>query len=668
MNPQSIDTFFVELLKSALFSNHRFGLVLEGDDNWIKQQCSALYPIFSQNVVFQLGGNQIDESEKSVRYNQGHFLLGQECRILICDLRSGFDANAFTAASGTVLGGGIVLIIKKTDTFKGSIAKKWLNDAFSKLNVISQNSPLPSLSVSEQASQKSFEEQHNAIEKIIRVADGHRKRPLIMTADRGRGKSSALGIAAAKLIIKKQRHIIVTAPSIAAVQPVFEHAKRELVNVVEKKTSLQYGQAVIEFVAPDDLLTRLPNCDCLFVDEAAAIPIPMLQKIALHYNRCVFSSTIHGYEGCGRGFSLKFQAWLKTVRPNGNTVHIRQPIRWADNDSFEKWLFDTFLLNAESEPYAEPLSKTTFCRISQQQLIEQPHILKSCFALLVSAHYQTTPNDLLLLLSDEAVHVYAAFTNNQCVGCILAVEEGELDDGILSDIQNGSRRPKGHLVPVLLSNHLGLSEAAQQRSLRIMRIAVHPDLHSIGIGSEMLSKLLGLNEYEYYSSSFGATEELIRFWHNNEFVPIKLGSHKDQASGTYSVVMVHGQHGWIDDAQQYFRDALCYGVSSTWSEIDTCLIRALLGTLAPLSSSSIPYSLLKRYAGGGANFDSVAAILDKWWQAETSLITKVEDLFIRRVVQRKAWSCCAREFGLTGKKQTEKMFREQLGKLLKSLN
>ena len=71
-----------------------------------------------------------------------------------------------------------------------------------------------------------------------------------------------------------------------------------------------------------------------------------------------------------------------------------------------------------------------------------------------------------------------------------------------------------------------------------MRIAVHPDLHSRGIGSEMLSKLLGLNEYEYYSSSFGATEELIRFWHNNEFVPIKLGSHKDQASGTYSVVMV----------------------------------------------------------------------------------------------------------------------------------
>ena len=213
-----------------------------------------------------------------------------------------------------------------------------------------------------------------------------------------------------------------------------------------------------------------------------------------------------------------------------------------------------------------------------------------------------------------------------------------------------------------------MSEAAQQRSLRIMRIAVHPDLHSRGIGSEMLSKLLGLNEYEYYSSSFGATEELIRFWHNNEFVPLKLGSHKDQASGTYSVVMVHGQHGWIDDAQQYFRDALFYGVSSTWSEIDTCLIRALLSTLAPQSSSPIPYSLLKRYAGGGANFDSVAAILDKWWQAETSLITKVEDLFIRRVVQRKTWSYCAREFGLTGKKQTEQVFREQLGKLLKSLN
>ena len=94
MSPPSIDPFFVELLKSASLSNHRFGVVLEGEDHWIKQQCSALSPIFSQNVVFQLGGNRIGEPEKSVMYNQGHFLLGPECSILICDLRSGFDANA----------------------------------------------------------------------------------------------------------------------------------------------------------------------------------------------------------------------------------------------------------------------------------------------------------------------------------------------------------------------------------------------------------------------------------------------------------------------------------------------------------------------------------------------------------------------------------------------
>jgi tRNA(Met) cytidine acetyltransferase len=199
-----------------------------------------------------------------------------------------------------------------------------------------------------------------------------------------------------------------------------------------------------------------------------------------------------------------------------------------------------------------------------------------------------------------------------------------------------------------------------------MRIAVHPDLHSQGIGSEMLSKLLEFNQYEYYSTSFGATVELIHFWQKNGFASLKLGSHKDQASGTYSVIMVRGQHGWIDEAQQHFRDAFCYGVSTIWSDMDTCLIRALLNTLTPLGSITIPLRLLKSYAEGGTNFDSIAAILDKWWQAEISLIMRVEDLFIRRVVQRKSWSECAREFGLSGKKQTEKAFREQLGILLKS--
>ena len=666
MSPQSIDLFFVELLKSASLCNHRFGVVLEGDDTWISQQCSHLLPVFSQNAIFQLGGESIGKPLKSVGYNQGHFLLGQECRILICDLRSGFDANAFTAASGTVFGGGIILIVKNSHTFNGSVAMQWLNEAFLKLNVISQGSPLPSLPTAKPTPEILFEEQDDAVKKILRVADGHRKRPLIITADRGRGKSSALGIAAAKLIRKKPRHIIVTAPSIATVQPVFEHAKHELVNIVEKKKSLEFGEAVIEFVAPDDLLTRLPNCDCLFVDEAAAIPISMLQKMVLHYNRCVFSSTVHGYEGCGRGFSLKFKAWLEAVRPNSNSVHLNQPIRWSKNDPFEEWLFDSFLLNVEERPYVGALSELTFCRISKQQLISQPHTLKSCFGLLVSAHYQTSPNDLLLLLSEESVHVYAAYSHNQCVGCILAVEEGQLGKDLVSDIQKGSRRPKGHLVPVLLSNHLGLSQAALQRSLRIMRIAVHPDLHSRGIGSEMLSKLFKLSEYEFYSSSFGATAELIRFWHHNGFTPVKLGSHKDQASGTYSVVMVRGHSGWVDDARQHFRDAFCYGASSTWYEIEPSLIRVLVNTMTPFETDSISYSLLKSYAKGGTNFDSVAAILDKWWQTETSLIGRVEDLFIRKVVQRKPWPECAREFGFTGRKQTENMFREQLGRLFKS--
>ena len=136
---------------------------------------------------------------------------------------------------------------------------------------------------------------------------GHRKRPLVLTADRGRGKSSTLGIAAAQLLV--ERHgldIIVTAPSVKAIEPVFSHAiqRLEVIEVVNA-THIRHQGGSLRFVAPDDLLKSKPDCDLLLVDEAAAIPIPMLKSMVGIYHRMVFSTTVHGYEGSGRGFGIK---------------------------------------------------------------------------------------------------------------------------------------------------------------------------------------------------------------------------------------------------------------------------------------------------------------------------------------------------------------------------
>ncbi|MEF1214315.1 GNAT family N-acetyltransferase, partial [Vibrio alginolyticus] len=228
-----------------------------------------------------------------------------------------------------------------------------------------------------------------------------------------------------------------------------------------RKDRLESGQGAIQFIAPDELLSSRPECDLLLVDEAAAIPVPMLKSITEHYHRLVFSTTVHGYEGCGRGFTIKFVDWLQKQRSGMKTWHMTQPIRWSMNDALESWLYDAFLLDAElTHHQLNQVDSISLSKADKDDLISQPSLLRECFALLVNAHYQTSPNDLIHLLQDDNSQLYFAKQDNTVVGVILAVEEGGLDAELVEEIQLGKRRPKGHLAPVTIANHLGFPNVA----------------------------------------------------------------------------------------------------------------------------------------------------------------------------------------------------------------
>ncbi len=73
----------------------------------------------------------------------------------------------------------------------------------------------------------------------------------------------------------------------------------------------------------------------------------MLNQLLRQYNRIAFASTVHGYEGTGRGFAIKFRQQLDAVSPQWRQLRISQPIRWAENDPLERWVFKVLLLDAE---------------------------------------------------------------------------------------------------------------------------------------------------------------------------------------------------------------------------------------------------------------------------------------------------------------------------------
>ncbi len=108
-------------------------------------------------------------------------------------------------------------------------------------------------------------------------------------------------------------------------------------------------------------------------------------------------------------------------------------------------------------------------------------------------------------------------------------------------IFDGRRRPRGHLLPQTLSAHAGLEDAPALRTLRVVRIAVHPALARRGLGRRLLRGLqrdARRDGFDLIGASFGATPELIAFWAACGYRPAQIGTSRNAASGEHALVML----------------------------------------------------------------------------------------------------------------------------------
>jgi len=667
----------VELSHQAQTQLHRYAIELIGESDWTTGLLTQFIALRPNGRYCKLGGDAL-ANHHSLGYKAGAQLLGQDIDGLIYDAADGFDANSLAAAAGTIVGGGLLFIINRRCD-QADCGQVWLEQCCAQLITLRQDSPLPARHLlATPPANIDDSEQKDAIDAINKVLHGHRKRPLVITADRGRGKSAALGMAAGALMKTRKLKILLTAPTPKAVSSVFKHAQLELGSDAHTTSALalSYHDSSLAFIAPDELLKTQPKCDLLLVDEAAAIPVPMLKAVVESYHRLVFSSTIHGYEGCGRGFTLKFLPWLQSVRPGGEHHHLKQPMRWAKDDPLESWLFESFLLNAELDNAQVDLDHVEFRALSRAELVADIGLLRRCFALLVNAHYQTSPNDLLQILSDDSVSLYAGFCGDVCVACVSVVKEGELAAEVIEQIRLGKRRPKGHLIPAALVNHLGVVSAAEQRCYRVMRIAVHPVWQGEGVGSKMLAWLAGQlsRENGYLATSFGATAELVQFWQRCGFQPVWLGSSRDHSSGCHSVVMLRclceQSEAWILNARRYWYDNFSVLLASTFVELEPSIVVTLLkqNIAAPPQPSAHAIQQLYFYAQGGGSIDAITAAAQKMVlhclsQSNPSSISY--QLLVAKLLQHHDWQQLCVSSQLSGRKAAEQKIRDEIAQLVK---
>ncbi|KAJ1729108.1 N-acetyltransferase 10 [Coemansia sp. Benny D160-2] len=377
-----------------------------------------------------------------------------------------------------------------------------------------------------------------------------------LTAGRGRGKSAALGIALAGAVAYGYSNIFVTSPSPENLKTLFqfvfkgfdalgfeEHIDYDIVqstnpdfrDAVVRVNVFRKHRQTIQYIQPHDAFT-LAQAELVVIDEAAAIPLPLVKKLMGPY--LVFmASTINGYEGTGRSLSLKLLQQLreqsrgfvsalasKAAGPSASTssggrslkeIALEEPIRYSLGDPTEQWLNRLLCLDASIAPKTvggcpHP-SECDLYWINRDSLFSYHPVseafLQRQMALFVASHYKNSPNDLQLMSDAPAHQIFVllppidagAARLPEPLCAIQVCLEGEISrQAVMNKLGRGERND-GDLIPWLVSQQYQDNDFAALSGARVVRIATHPDYASMGYGTRALEQLRRFYEGAFHS-------------------------------------------------------------------------------------------------------------------------------------------------------------------------
>ena len=385
------------------------------------------------------------------------------------------------------------------------------------------------------------EQQRAVLKRLHQHITAGTEAPALINAPRGRGKSTLLGILAARWM-NDGYQVTVTAPS-----------RRQLQSL---QTS---AQCALHFEPPDALVEKDLAIDIVILDEAASLPQQMLDALLQRYPRLVMATTSEGYETCGRGFLLRFQQRLASQFAGFLSCTLQDPVRFAPHCPIESWLHQVLLLSPRVRDTALPeLARESleYCANHASQLTEAE--LQACFYLLMDAHYQTSPNDLKLLLDDPKhwLVLQKVWHKNQTyiTGVVWVCVEGELDSALAQAVVDGTRRPTGNLLAQGLAYYFQCRDAARARWWRVIRVAILPGLQNQGLGTQLIDYVTtqAPPDLAGVGTSFASSETINRFWRRSNFLPVRLGARKDPATGCHALIMLYPiSPPWQDEVHQW---------------------------------------------------------------------------------------------------------------------
>ncbi|KAF9761372.1 RNA cytidine acetyltransferase [Nosema granulosis] len=655
-----------------------------------------------------------------INYSQTEKILGQTVDMLILQDFESLTPNLIALSIETCRGGGvIVLLLDKSSSIDSIINTKSdliscgefvprynkrlfrsLIDSNFTLFVDSSLRILPITKYNQEMSQKiasapkqeetkvvgvdgtllglgRTEDQRDILDVLFKAVKDRTERVIYsIQAGRGRGKSVSLGLAVARAIDLKYSSIYVTSPALENVKMVFEFVVKGLEAIgykkyVDFKIVYQFKgkkrlvqrielvkdfKQTIEYFNPFEELRYHP--DMFIIDEAAAIPLPILKKL-LFPNLIIMATTVSGYEGTGRAFSTKMSEYLKDQEDSEKPFDykeffMKKSIRYGENDPVEKWLNKTLLLDVEVKPLSKcpvPSSCDLF-HVSRDLLFSgnkaSEAILRDVFGLFIASHYKNSPNDIQILSDSPSHEVFTLLTtvldNGQEIPRVLCAIHVSFEGRCRGDLLK-----KGNLIPWIVSETYFNKDILECLGVRIVRIAVHPDYMSMGYGSRSLDMLFGflyskqhasitsliyktsnvlfnsledvmIPKISWIGTSFGVTDRLLNFWKKHSLLPICIKQKVSYVTGEHTLILIKSTDSLLEDSikayYSHFKKRFVGQLGYSFTTLPASLCLTLLynkiedrSIVEEIKLSQDDYERLERYSRNTTDFYQIIDIV-----------------------------------------------------------
>jgi len=617
----------------------------------------------AESSVLWIGAEPEQDRFQSIAPRRVVTMLGRSFDAVVLDAHDGLDADVLGQSHGLVRGGGALvlrlpplgvgpsaLIQTKLAAFPhepsdvGTRFFTHVERALARSECVETESPAALVAPSHVVT--GHEEQAQLVEHLRRRWSSSGPTRTAVLADRGRGKSSALGLALRHTLSHTTMRIAVSSAHPEAVAEVFRFACDDPAILLEGR---------LRFVPMSELVFgEVDRFDLIVVDEAAQLPVPMLRRLVEIHEEAhlVLCTTTHGYEGTGRGFSLRLLSWIERGPIPLERLSLTNPIRWGEGDPLERLVFDALLLDAEPTTSVQVEDdRLEAVRLDRDALWADETQLREFFGLLVHAHYRTTPSDLHRLLDAPNLELHALRHDGHVVAATILAREGDLPEALIDDVLHGRTRLRAHALPDALVAHLGKRDAGGLSMVRSVRIATHPELRRRGLATQLVELVHRESTPDLFGTLFGATPALIGFRRSVGYEVVRLSASRGARTGEPSVMMIRARSERARALCRELRAELARDLPRQLellrSDGETLLDPALLEALgrdlpppAPLSSARC-HELARAYAFGPRTFESVALPLARFIEEEPQRLARLSssarELVSGRVLEGQGW-------------------------------